>query len=140
MERLDRFRAGLAPHAPRAPAVLRWGLGVVIFLAGAHKLVAPGAWAVYTAPWFERLWPLSLRVTMVVAGLTEVPFGVLLVADRYTTVSAAVVAVSMAGVVGYLGAVALTTGQFVDVLIRDSAILALAVGVTLQSAGGARTA
>jgi hypothetical protein len=49
---LERY---LAPYAERVDDVGRVGLGVVILLAGLHKVVAPGAWAVYAAPWFEAV-------------------------------------------------------------------------------------
>lgn len=118
-----------------APATLRVGLGVVILAAGLHKLVAPGAWAVYLAPLFAVRWPVSLDVTMVVFGVTEVPFGLALLADRWTTIAAGIVAISMLGTVGNLAIAWVQTGKFADTLIRDLGLFVLAVGVTLQSAG-----
>lgn len=124
----------LAPRAPLAPAVLRIGLGLVILLEGAHKLVAPEAWAAYAAPWVLALWPAPMVPTMLANGVIEVGFGLALVADRYATLAAAVVAVSIAFVVVNLATIGATTGQFVDVAIRDVGLVALAAGVALQSA------
>lgn len=135
-----------AQHARRefarpdlAPAVLRIGLGVVILGAGLHKLVAPGAWAVYLAPLFAERWPVGLDLTMVVFGVTEIPVGVALLADRWTTLAAAIVAVSMVGTLGNLAVAWVQTGQFGDTIVRDFGLLVLATGVTLWSAGDVGT-
>lgn len=128
---LERY---LSPHTDRADDVGRITLGVVILLAGLHKLVAPGAWSVYAAPWFEAVWPLAMDSTMVLFGVTEIPVGLALLADWYTTLAAVVVAVSMVGTVFDLATIALATGRFVDVLIRDLGLFGLAVVVALRSA------
>lgn len=135
---LDGFERRLAVHGDLAPAALRVGLGVVILLAGLHKLVAPGAWAVYLAPAFAAVWPVSVESSMVVFGLTELPVGLALLADRYAALAAAVVAVSMLGVLVDLTVAVAQTGRYADVLVRDLAVTALAVGVALQSAGDER--
>lgn len=109
--------------------LLRVGLGIVILLAGIHKLIAPAVWSDYLAPIFATRWPLSISLTMMVFGLSEVPVGILLLLDRYTFAMAMIVAISMAGTVINLGIAALQTGQFVDVLIRDFGLLILAIGV-----------
>jgi uncharacterized membrane protein len=130
---LDRW---LAERAHLAPAVLRVGLGVVILFEGVHKLLAPSVWAAYAAPWVVALWPWPMVPTMVVSGALEIGFGLALVADRYTTLSATVVALSIAFVVVDLATIGLATGLFVDVALRDVGLVALAVGVALQSASG----
>lgn len=114
-----------------ASTVLRVGLGVVILLAGLHKLVAPAVWSDYLAPIFAMHWPVSLTLTMVVFGFSELPFGLLLIIDRYTLAAAAIVALSMAGTIVNLIIAALQTGRFVDILIRDFGLLILALGVVL---------
>lgn len=131
MDTLDRR---LAARADLVPAVLRVGLGLVILLEGAHKLVAPEAWAAYAAPWVLALWPAPMVPTMVVNGVIEVGFGLALLADRYTTFAATVVALSIAFVVVNLVTIGLASGAFVDVAIRDVGLVALAAGVALQSA------
>lgn len=114
-----------------ASTVLRVGLGIVILLAGLHKLVAPAVWGDYLAPIFAMRWPVSITLTMVVFGLSELPFGVLLIIDRYTLAAAVIVASSMAGTIINLAIAALQTGRFIDILIRDFGLLVLAVGVVL---------
>ncbi|MFB6353120.1 MAG: DoxX family membrane protein [Halobacteriales archaeon] len=135
MDPLAALDRQLADHAERAPAVLRVGLGLVILLEGAHKLVEPAVWAAYAAPWVELLWPAPMVPTMVVNGVVEVGFGLALLADRYTAAAATVVALSIAFVVVNLATVGLTTGAFVDVAIRDVGLVALATGVALQAPG-----
>ncbi len=130
--RVDTAVATIREHSiGDASTVLRVGLGIVILLAGLHKLVAPAVWGDYLAPIFAMHWPVSITLTMVVFGLSELPFGVLLIIDRYTLAAAVVVAVSMAGTVIDLVIAALQTGQFVDILIRDFGLLVLAIGVVL---------
>lgn len=136
MDPLDALDRQLATHAHLAPPVLRVGLGLVILLEGAHKFVAPEIWAAYAAPWVLFLWPAPMVPTMVVNGVIEVGFGLALLANRYTTVAAAVVAISIAFVVVNLATIGIASGEFVDVAIRDVGLVALAAGVTLQSAAG----
>ncbi|AUV83350.1 DoxX family protein [Salinigranum rubrum] len=116
----------------------RVGLGVVILLAGVHKLLAPEAWAVYLVPPFDRLVLVSPVEFMLVNGVLEPPFALALISDRYTTFAAAFVTVSLSVTVVYLAVAALlTNGAFVDVLIRDVGLAALAASVTLRAAGRA---
>lgn len=130
----ELFLARTARYDAHADAVLRVGLGVVVLLAGLHKVVAPGPWGQYLAPPLAARWPVSVDATMVAFGLSEVPFGLLLVADRYAALSAAVVAVSMLGVVANLALGALAGERVVDVLVRDAGLLVLATGVALRAA------
>lgn len=142
MDTLDgwttRFEAFVGQYAVHADAVLRVGLGALILLAGAHKLVAPGIWAAYTPPLVEAVWPLALDPTMVLFGVSEVVFGLVLIAGVYTTVFAALTAASLLGTVGILAVGAVQTGRHVDVLIRDVGLTVLALGVTLRAAASGR--
>lgn len=130
-ERLERFER----YEASAPTVYRVGLGLVIALAGVHKLLAPAAWTVYVVDWLAPFLLVSPRAWMLANGVAELVFGALLLIDRYTTPAAAVVALSLVGTVSYLTVVAVTEGRFVDVLIRDVGLTALAIGVLLQSRG-----
>ena len=122
--RADRFVDPLA----------RVGLGVVILLAGLHKLVAPEAWAVYLVPPFDRLLPMTPVEFMLLNGALEPPFALALIADRYTAVASAFVTLSLGATVCYLAVAAvLTGGAFVDVLVRDVGLVALAWAVTLDA-------
>lgn len=113
---------------------MRVGLGVTILLAGAHKLVAPGAWHAYLAPLFASLWPTALvplDPAFVLFGVSEVVVGWLLVVDRYASLMAAVVAVSMLGVAINLALAVAQGVAVVDVLVRDVGLTLWAAGVTL---------
>lgn len=144
VERLREYRAGYARWITRvmpAPqAVLRGGLGLVIGMAGLHKLLAPTVWTKYAAPPVEAMWPsavISFEQAMVLNGVLEVLFGVVLLWGVLTSVVAGIVFLSLLGVVANLALVAVTTGQYVDILIRDLGLTALALGVTIQSATAA---
>lgn len=134
---LDGYRRGVGRFDHLARPLLRAGLGATILLAGAHKLVAPGEWHAYLAPLFASLWPTTvvpLDPAFVLFGVSEVVVGALLLADRYASLMAAVVAVSMLGVVVDL-AVAVAQGQpFGDVLVRDVGLTLYATGVALAEA------
>lgn len=118
-----------------ADPLSRIGLGVVILLAGVHKLLAPEAWAVYLVPPFDRLVIVSPVQFMLLNGVLEPPFALALILDRYTTFAAAFVTVSLSVTIVYLAiAAVLTDGAFVDVLIRDIGLAALAGSVTIRAA------
>jgi uncharacterized membrane protein YphA (DoxX/SURF4 family) len=139
----DRYVGYLNRYSGHALPVMRIGLGVVIFLAGAHKLVAPDVWTKYAAPWVTALWPesvVSFDLVMMVNGMFELLFGVALIAGFYTTIVAGVITLSLLAVVFDLATGAILTGKFVDILIRDLGLVALAVGVTLLSAQQSRSA
>lgn len=133
----ERYVRALDRYADYEYPTLRGGLGLVIVLAGAHKVVAPGAWSRYTAGPIAAAWPLPLDATMVANGVIEVAFGLALLANVFPTMIAGVIALSLLGVVANLALEAALTGRFVDVLIRDLGLAALAVGVTLRAARGA---
>ncbi|MEF8885424.1 MAG: DoxX family membrane protein [Haloarculaceae archaeon] len=130
MDSLVRF----ADRTPPPAVLARVGLGAMVFLAGVHKLLAPGAWAVYVTDWLAPWLVVSPVVFMLVNGVLEVGFGAAIVADCWTVFAAGVAAVSLSATVAYLGLVAvLEGGLFVDVLVRDVGLAALAWAVTLDA-------
>lgn len=138
---LDRLDASVLRYDHLAGRILRDGLGVTILLAGAHKLVAPAAWHAYLAPPFAGVWPtgvLPLDPTFVAFGVSEVVFGVLLLADWHTPTVAALTAASLLGVVLNLGVGVAVGEPYADVLIRDVGLTVFAFGVALD-AGMAET-
>jgi uncharacterized membrane protein YphA (DoxX/SURF4 family) len=129
--------ARLVDDAPSTPTIARVGLGAMVFLAGVHKLLAPGAWALYVTDWLAPWLVVSPVVFMLVNGVLEVGFGAAIVADRWTWFGAGVAAVSLSATVAYLALVAvLENGLFVDVLVRDVGLAALAWAVTLDALRG----
>jgi len=114
--------------------VARLGLGATIVLAGVHKLLAPDAWAAYVTDWLAPWLLVSPVAFMLANGILEVGFGTAILADRWTALAAGVAAVSLSATVGYLALVALVEGGlFVDVLVRDVGLAALAWAVTLDA-------
>ena len=133
----DRYVGYLDQYSVYALPIMRIGLGVVIFLAGAHKLVAPDVWTKYAAPWVTALWPdsiVSFELVMMANGVFELLFGIALIAGFYTTIVAGVITLSLLAVVFDLATGAILSGKFVDILIRDLGLVALALGVTILSA------
>jgi VIT1/CCC1 family predicted Fe2+/Mn2+ transporter len=100
-----------------------------------YKLVDPAAWAVYLVPPFDRLVAVTPVQFMLVNGAFEPLFALALVLDRYTTLAAASVTVSLVATVASLAVAAvLTGGAFVDVLVRDVGLAVLAASVTIRAA------
>jgi uncharacterized membrane protein YphA (DoxX/SURF4 family) len=130
-----RPRKWLSPLANRidTAALARFGLGATLVLAGVHKLLAPEAWAAYVTDWVAPWLVVSPRLFMLANGPPEILVGVLVLADRYVAPAAAVAAVSLPATVAYLAVVAVTDGVFVDVLIRDVGLTALAWVVLLDA-------
>ena len=132
-----RLRVWLAPAVERVDtaALARWGLGAMLVLAGLHKLVAPKVWAAYVTDWLAPWLVVSPRLFMLLNGPPEILVGGLLLANRYVAPATAVAAVSLPATVLYLSLVAVTDGLFVDVLIRDVGLTALAWVVLLDALG-----
>ncbi|WP_255196729.1 DoxX family membrane protein [Halorarius litoreus] len=133
---VDEFGRAVESLAARTPApgtVARVGLGLMVLLAGAHKLLDPGAWTVYVVDWLEPLIVVSPTTFMLANGWLELAFGLALVVDRYTAVAAFVAAVSLSATVGYLTVVWLTAGLFGDIVARDVGLAALAWAVTVDA-------
>lgn len=134
---LDRSDDLVARFTWCTDAFLRGGLGMVILLAGVHKLVAPAAWHAYLAAPLASLWPtaiLPLDLTFVLFGITEVAFGLLLLVDWHTPTVAALTALSLAGVVGNLVIAVAIGDPYADVLIRDVGLTLFAFGVGVHAA------
>ncbi len=131
----DRYRVWVAGSAVPDPDTLaRLGLGLTILLAGVHKLLAPGVWAGYVVDWAQPLVVVSPRTFMLLNGPPEVLVGALLLVDRYTTLAATVVAVSLAATVTYLAAATVTGASFATAIVRDVGLLGLAASVLVAAA------
>ncbi|QKQ98373.1 DoxX family membrane protein [Candidatus Nanohaloarchaea archaeon] len=130
----DSLKEFLERYSEHSSTVFRLGIGTVILFSGVHKLVNPAVWASYIAPVFADLMSqigLTGTLFMKANGVFEILFGAALTLDKYTTVAAGLVTLSMAGIILNL---ALGGAGYMDVIIRDIGLLLLALGVTLQSA------
>lgn len=126
----------IAARAPAPSVIARVGLGTMVFLAGVHKLAAPEMWAVYVTDWLTPWIVVSPVVFMLINGVLEIGFGLAIVADRWTAVGAGVAAVSLSATVGYLALVAvLESGLYLDILVRDVGLAALAWAVVVDALG-----
>lgn len=130
---LDSVRERARATARRAPApatLARVSLGLVLLLAGVHKLLAPEAWARYVVDWLAPFLLVTPIRFMLLNGVLEIGFGLALLLDRYTAFAAFVAAASLTATVGYLALVALLeNGLFADVLVRDVGLAGLAWAV-----------
>jgi len=125
--------SGLAACAPAPATLARWGLGLMLVAAGAHKLLNPAGWTVYVTDWLAP-WLVVSPVTFIIAnGYLELGFAALLLADRYTAVAAFVAAASLAATTVYLAVVWATTGLFGDVVARDVGLTGLALAVLVDA-------
>ncbi len=131
--RLERLAEPALNRTPSTATIARLGLGAMVLLAGAHKLLEPGAWAIYVVPWLEPFVLLSPVEFMLLNGWLELAFGLALLRDRYTAVASLVAAVSLTVTVVYLLVVWLTAGLFGDVLVRDVGLAALAWTVLVDA-------
>lgn len=112
---------------PRPDRLARVGLGLMLILAGAHKFLAPTAWTRYLIDPIVPFILVTPVTFMLVNGLLELGFGIALLIDRIAKIAAGVAAVSLTATVVYLGGVAvLQGGQFMDLMIRDVGLAALA--------------
>jgi hypothetical protein len=98
-----------------------------------HKLLAPEVWAAYVTDWLTPWLLVSPRLFMLLNGPPEILVGGLLLVDRYVAPATAVAAVSLPATVAYFALVAITNGIFVDILIRDVGLTALAWVVLLDA-------
>ncbi|WP_254537526.1 DoxX family membrane protein [Halomarina litorea] len=129
---VERSRA-LARDGPAPTTLSRVALGAMVLLAGVHKVLDPGAWAVYVTDWLAPWLVVSPETFMLVNGVLEVGFGLAILADRYTAFAAGVAAVSLTATVGYLAVVWALSGRFGDVLARDVGLAGLALAVAVAA-------
>ncbi|MDY6766208.1 MAG: DoxX family membrane protein [Candidatus Nanohaloarchaea archaeon] len=130
----DRVQERIAGYSGYAYPVLRVGLGMMVVLAGVHKLVNPTIWSSYIAPWALTVLQMAgipADLFMRANGVVETVAGLAILGNRYTTVAAGLISLSLLGIVINM---VTAGGAFLDVLIRDIGLLALAVGVTLLAA------
>jgi uncharacterized membrane protein YphA (DoxX/SURF4 family) len=120
-------------RAPPTATLARLSLGLMVLVAGAHKLFDPAAWTVYVVDWLVPWIVVSPTAFMLINGYLEVGFGLALLADRYTAFASLVAAVSLTATVGYLAVVFVTQGAFGDVLARDVGLAGLGWAVFVES-------
>jgi uncharacterized membrane protein YphA (DoxX/SURF4 family) len=133
VDALGERATSLAAGGPSPATLARWGLGLMLVAAGAHKLLDPQGWTVYVTGWLAPWLVVSPTTFMLANGYLELGFAALLLADRWTAFAALVAAVSLAATTGYLAIVWATTGQFGDVVARDVGLTGLALAVLVDA-------
>jgi uncharacterized membrane protein YphA (DoxX/SURF4 family) len=133
VDALGERASDLAASSPAPATLARWGLGLMLVAAGAHKLLDPASWTVYVTDWLAPLLVVSPTTFMLANGYLELGFAALLLADRYTAVAALVAAVSLAATTAYLAVVWLDTGAFGDIVARDVGLTGLALAVLVDA-------
>jgi uncharacterized membrane protein YphA (DoxX/SURF4 family) len=110
--------------------LLRIGFGLVPILAGVDKFLNLLAdWPTYLSPAVQSLLPIGAASFMHLVGVIEIIAG-LIVLSRWTLVGSYIVA-------GWLVAIALnliTTGQFLDIAVRDLVMAAAAYSLAQLTA------
>lgn len=134
---LDRTDALLEPYAEWAGTAVRIGLGVSFLIGGGYKILEPAVYQAYFAPLFMDLWPaalISLDLVFLLAGLFEVAFGVLILADWHTPTVAGLAVPWLVGTNSNF-IVAIAQGEpTVDLLALYVALMMMAAGVSLEAA------
>jgi uncharacterized membrane protein YphA (DoxX/SURF4 family) len=117
---------------PAPTEFARWGLGAMLVVAGAHKLVDPAGWTVYVTDWLAPWLVVSPTTFMLANGYLELAFGGALLADRAVAFASFVATASLAATTCYLVVVWANTGAFGDVVARDVGLTALAFVVLVD--------
>lgn len=135
MSLVDDIARYIGTYNSYTETVFRSGLGLVMLGAGVHGMIAPEVWASYMAPWAAGLLSsigIDPMLFMQVNAVGEIVFGLALLADFYTTITAGLTALALFSILINL----FTAGAagYADIIVRDIGLLFLAIGVTLQSA------
>jgi uncharacterized membrane protein YphA (DoxX/SURF4 family) len=128
---IERYSDWLSDNAAHRSTVMRWALGVVMFLAGMHKFFEPMLWQEYMAPWLLNMMILPAVEALMVLGVAELVLGVAILADYRTEWTATLSALAFIVILFNL----LTTGQHLDVLFMNVGLFGLALATALDAAG-----
>jgi len=71
-----------------AEYILRFGLGVVFIWIGILVLKSPEGWGAYMQPWAQELLISPIKTTMIIAGVADILFGILLFSGKLTWLGA----------------------------------------------------
>ena len=138
---LHRIDALLVPYSDWAGTTVRVGLGISFLIGGGYKILEPAVYQAYFAPIFMELWPtaiISLDFVFMLAGLFEVAFGLLILADWHTPTIAGLAVPWLVGTNTNF-VVAVAQGEpTVDLLGLYVALMMMAAGVSLEAASRRR--
>jgi uncharacterized membrane protein YphA (DoxX/SURF4 family) len=105
--------------------ILRIGLAITFLWIGVLIIMEPAAWAGYISQWATRLLPFPLEPMMLTTGVLDITIGTLLALGVVIPLAAAIGALHIA--------VVLVVSGITDITVRDIAILAAALALTIES-------
>jgi len=126
---IERYEEWLSENAAHQTTVMRWALGVVMFLAGMHKFFEPMLWQEYMAPWLLNMMILPAPEALMVLGVIELVLGVAILADHRTEWTASLAGLAFVVILFNL----LTTGRHLDVLFMNVGLFGLALAVAFDA-------
>lgn len=107
--------------------ILRFGLGLVILIAGLTKLFNLINWESYIASWFSSLLPFNLSIFIILSGIIETLIGILLIYRKTTKYASILSCFWLIGIIINL----LTIGAY-DIALRDLGLFAMALALALN--------
>lgn len=116
--RLDRLKE-------YAPAVVRYGVGIVFLIFGISQLLNPGSWMAYL-PDFALNIEISATSLIYMNGIFDLLIGILLLLGIFTRIVSLIGILHIAGIIISLG--------YNDVAVRDFGLLVVLVSVFLHGA------
>ncbi len=109
-----------------APVVLRIGIALLMLWFGFTNVFSPNTLIGYLSPSIAHFTPFSSLTVMVINGMFEVLFGVLLLIGVFTRTASLLTALHIFGIAIILG--------YNDIAIRDYALAAASFAVFLNGA------
>ena len=105
--------------------ILRIGVAITFLWIGILIFKTPEAWGGYLQPWVAELLPVPLEQVMMGTAVLDMAIGTLLLINYWVFLAALVGAIHLV--------VVLTASGITDITVRDIAILAAAVALTVDS-------
>ena len=106
-----------------APAIARWGLGIVFFLFGILQFTSPESFYGYI-PAFANNFGMSSATLILLNGILDFAIGVLLLLGIFTRIVAIVAAVHLLVIILGLG--------WNDITVRDIGLMIVAVAIAVH--------
>ncbi|MBI2451892.1 DoxX family membrane protein [Candidatus Pacearchaeota archaeon] len=106
-----------------APAVVRYGVGIVFFLLGVSQITGPEGWIAWFPSWITSF-GFSIPTFIFLNGIFDSLVGLLLIIGLLTRIISLLAVLHLVGVISVLG--------YNDIAIRDFGLLLAALSVFLH--------
>ncbi len=113
----------LEKYKKYAPAVVRYGVGIVFLLFGIDQLFKPQKWIAFTPTFAQSLY-VNVNTFWLINGMFDAIIGILLIIGLFTKIVAFFASVHLIGVIVILG--------YNDIAIRDFGLLLASIAVFLN--------